>query len=309
MTGAYPPALQELVRIKDRISFVYVEHSVIHREDSSITATDTRGIVHIPAAAVSCLMLGPGTSISHQAIALLAESGTTTVWVGEGGVRYYAHGRSLSRSSRYLQAQAKLVNNKNSRLEVAKRMYAMRFPNEEISGLTMQQLRSREGMRVKQCYRMNSRDTNVPWKSRSYDPNAFEHSDLINQALSAAHATLYAIAYSVIIALGCSPALGFVHTGHDRSFVYDIADLYKAETSIPAAFRVVAAQPTDLSSAIRRTMRNVIFQEKILERSTRDIAQLLIPDEEPEKVELRVVGLWDDSGAVLPEGVNYDSFN
>lgn len=117
--GPRPVDIGELVRAQDRISFLYLEHSVVHRDANAVTATDEAGTIHIPAATLGVLLLGPGTTISHQAMALIAESGSTVVWVGERGVRYYAHGRSLARSSRLLEAQAYAMTNQSSRLRIA----------------------------------------------------------------------------------------------------------------------------------------------------------------------------------------------
>ena len=240
MQGAIPPSSSELFRSSDRLSFVYVEHATISRADSAVTFVKEEGVVHCPAASLSALLLGPGTRITHQAMALLGECGTTVVWVGEQGVRYYASGKSVARSSRLLIAQAKLVSNTRSRLAVARMMYQWRFPGEDTSELTMQQLRGREGARVRSVYRQWSERTGVPWERREYDPNNFGDGSPINQALSAAHAALYGIVHAAIVSLGCAPGLGFVHTGNSWSFVYDIADLYKAEITIPAAFEMVA---------------------------------------------------------------------
>ena len=217
-----------------------MEHATISRADSAVTFVKEEGVVHCPAASLSALLLGPGTRITHQAMALLGECGTTVVWVGEQGVRYYASGKSVARSSRLLIAQAKLVSNTRSRLAVARMMYQWRFPGEDTSELTMQQLRGREGARVRSVYRQWSERTGVPWERREYDPNNFGDGSPINQALSAAHAALYGIVHAAIVSLGCAPGLGFVHTGNSWSFVYDVADLYKAEITIPAAFEVVA---------------------------------------------------------------------
>jgi CRISPR-associated protein Cas1 len=151
--GMPPADLSDLVRVEDRLSFVYLERCIVHREDNAITASDERGVIHIPGAALNALLLGPGTRVSHAAIALLADSGATVVWVGESGVRYYAHGRGLASGSRLLIAQATLVSNQSSRLRVARDMYALRFPGEDVRGLTMQQLRGREGARVRRAYR------------------------------------------------------------------------------------------------------------------------------------------------------------
>jgi CRISPR-associated protein Cas1 len=135
-----PTRPQELVRVVDRISFLYLDRCVVNRDSNAITATDERGTVHIPAASVGALLLGPGTTITHQAIVLMSDSGSTVVWIGERGVRYYAHGSSLARSSRLIEAQAAAVTNRRSRLHIARAMYAMRFPGEDVSHLTMQQL-------------------------------------------------------------------------------------------------------------------------------------------------------------------------
>lgn len=308
--GPPPAEISELVRIQDRITFLYLERCTVHRDGNAITATDERGVVHIPAATVGALLFGPGTRVTHQAIMLLAESGSTAVWVGEHGVRYYAHGRSLARSSRLLTAQATAVSNQSSRLSVARAMYAMRFPDEDTSGLTMQQLRGREGARVKRIYRENSERTGVPWQRRDYDPTDFSGSDPINQALSAATACLYGIVHAVVVALGCSPGLGFVHSGHDRSFVFDIADLYKADIAIPVAFTVAATGQDDIGAATRRAVRDAVSTHKILGQCSRDIHRLLFPDEQdiPDALEADIVHLWDDRLGQVAGGTSYEAF-
>lgn len=290
------------------MTFLYLEHAVISRDASAITATDERGTVHVPAAALGALLLGPGTNVTHQAMVLLAESGSTVVWVGEMGVRYYAHGRSLSRSSRLLEAQAALVTNRVERLRVARRMYEMRFPGEDVSALTMQQLRGREGARVRRVYREFSRRTGVPWNGREYRPDDFGSSDLVNQALSAATTCLYGVVHAVVVALGCSPGLGFVHTGHERSFVYDVADLYKAELAIPVAFDAAALDLADIGGHVRRTMRDRMYESHILERSVRDITWLLTGDRDEvtdEEDWADVVMLWDGREGAVAGGVSY----
>lgn len=305
--GVRPPELGELVRAQDRLSFLYLERCVVHRDANAITATDERGTVHVPAASLGALLLGPGTRVSHQAMMLLAESGSTAVWVGERGVRYYAHGRSLARSSRLLEAQAAAVTHQSSRLRVARAMYAMRFPDEDVSGLTMQQLRGREGARVRRLYREQAARTGVEWARRDYDVEDFASGDDINQALSAATTCLYGVVHAVIVALGCSPGLGFVHTGHVRSFVFDMADLYKAEIAIPIAFEVVARQPEDLPAETRRAVRDAVHDGSILARCAQDVRRLLIPDDEAgvDQPEVDVVQLWDGSRGVIAGGVSY----
>ncbi|HCT13523.1 type I-E CRISPR-associated endonuclease Cas1e [Corynebacterium nuruki] len=315
MNGGLPPSTpRQLARVTDRVSFLYLEHCTLGRDGGALTATDESGVIHVPVAALSVLMLGPGTRLTHQAVAVVADAGCSLVWVGEEGVRYYAHGRSIARSTRLLEAQAKKVSNTRSRLAVAREMYAMRF-SDDTTGLTMQQLRGKEGARVRQIYRKCSESTGVAWKRRTYDPNNFSGGDPINQALSAAHSALYGLSHAVITALGCSPGLGFVHTGHDRSFVYDVADLYKAECTIPIAFNVVkkiqddgTADFADIAGITRRAVRDRIKELRLPEQMAHDLAVLLVGDrEQPDDGEFwaDVVQLWDEKDHSVVGGMNY----
>jgi CRISPR-associated protein Cas1 len=147
--GAKKPELSELGRVSDRITFLYIEHAKINRQDSAILVSDSRGTVYVPGAMVSVLLLGPGVDVTHRAMELIGDVGMSAVWVGEQGVRQYAHGRALNHSSSLLEAQAKLVSNTRTRVAVARKMYQMRFPNEDVSGLSMQELRGKEGSRVR----------------------------------------------------------------------------------------------------------------------------------------------------------------
>ena len=298
-----PIARQALARVGDRISFLYAERCVVNRDGNSLTIMDQRGIAHLPATQIAALLLGPGTKITYAAMALLGDAGVSTVWVGERGVRYYAHGRPPAKSSRMAEIQAEVVTHQRKRLTCARRMYAMRFPGEDVSGLTMAQLRGREGARMKKVYEAESKRTGVYWNRRSYDPNGFESSDPINQALTAASAALYGVAHAVITALGFVPALGVVHTGTDRAFVYDIADLYKAEISIPAAFDTVAAAKGKPTVEVRRHIRDYVVSHRLMPRMVKDLKSLFdIPDDElVSDVELM---LWSEL-EVIASGVNW----
>ena len=304
MARLLPVPVTALPRAADRMSFLYLEHCVVHREDGALTARNEQGMMRVPAASLLAVFLGPGTSISHQAMMLLGECGTTAVWVGERGVRYYAHGRSLATSTRLLVEQAARVSSPQKRLGVARQMYLMRFAGEDVTGLTMQQLRGREGARVRAVYRENSRRTGVPWQRREYQPDDFDSSDPVNQALSAAHAALYGVVHAVIVSLGCSPGLGFVHTGHERSFVYDMADLYKADGTIPVAFDVISEGMEDITGTTRRRVRDRVFEFKVIERCVRDIQRLLEVDES-EDLSVNVVSLWDYQRKIVAGGTNH----
>lgn len=296
--------IADLARFSDRLTFLYFEHAIVNQADNAITVTDDEGTIRVPAASLSVLMLGPGTTISHRAMATIGDCGATVVWVGERGVRTYAVGRPLTHSSRLLQRQAELVSNKRKRLDVARKMYAMRFPGENVEGLTMQQLRGKEGARVRRVYAEQSKATGVAWSKREYNPDDFSDSNEINMALSATHACLYGIAHAAIASLGCSPGLGFVHTGHERSFVYDVADLYKAELSIPVAFEVVAAKPEDIGRAARKGMRDRMYDLSILDRIVRDIKTLLGEDDDA-ALEGNHLGIWDERSGEVAAGVSY----
>jgi CRISPR-associated protein Cas1 len=307
--GVKPPPIQALVRAQDRLTFLYAEHCVVNRADNAVTITDARGTVHVPAAALGVLMLGPGSNITYAAISLLAESRSTCVWVGERGVRYYCHGASLAQSTRLLEAQAKFVSSERSRVKVARNMYAMRFPDENTDGLTMQQLLGKEGTRIRRAYAKESKRTGVQWSGRSYKVTDFDDADEVNKALSAANTALYGVTHSIIVALGCSPGLGFVHAHNERSFVYDIADLYKADITIPLAFDLVSQGIEDVSVAARKGIRDRMKDGKFMQRCVRDIRRLLLEPEELKESELEVeditTKLWSGASGYFESGRNY----
>ncbi len=282
-------------RVEDRLSTIYISHARVDRADNALVLNQDQGAVHLPVAMTAAVLLGPGVSITHAAVVLLADSGTSVGWVGELGVRMYAHGLSATRTGRLLLRQAWLVSNPRRRVAVARRMYAMRFPGEDVSALSMQQLRGREGARVRASYREHSARTGVPWVGRQYTPGqAMASGDDVNRLLSAANTSLYGVAHAAIVSLGCSPGLGFVHTGNALAFVHDIADLYKAEISIPCAFDVAAAGKSS-EAAARHAVRDAAKDGHLLERVVRDIYGLL---EEPDGT-LPALSADPDNGPLL----------
>ena len=181
----------------------------------------------------------------------------------------------------------------------------MRFPDDDVSTLSMQELRGKEGARVRRIYREESRRTGVEWTHREYDPENYQSGSIINQALTAAHAALYGLSYSVIVALGASPGLGFVHTGHDLSFVYDFADLYKAEVTIPIAFTVAAnaTEQDDIGQLTRLAVRDAFVDGKLMIRMVADLKMLL--GDVDDDLDADVVNLWDDKLGLQKFGVSY----
>lgn len=304
MNGIKKPDLQALGTIKDRITFVYVERCKISRDNGAITVHDEQGTKAIPAAMITTLLLGPGTDISHRAVELIGDAGVTIIWVGEHGVRFYASGRALTNHSTLLLKQAKYVSNEKLHVQVARKMYQLRFPEEDVSKLTMQQLRGREGSRIRKIYKQQSEKWNVKWNGRNYDPEAYEKGDTVNKSLSAGNACLYGIAHAVICALGCSPGLGFVHVGHELSFVYDIADLYKAEITIPIAFEIASGLIEDVDGETRRKVRDALKNGKILDRKVHDIKWLFSDDFKEEDYQSTLY-LWDNQEGEKEHGVSY----
>ncbi|MEV0957939.1 type I-E CRISPR-associated endonuclease Cas1e [Streptomyces sp. NPDC049951] len=300
---------RQLTRTGERLSFVYLERCVVHRDANAITAEDAEGTTHIPSATIGTLLLGPGTRITHQAMSVLGETGAAVCWVGERGVRYYAGGRALTRSSALAEAQAVQWANVRSRLGVARAMYRLRFPDEDPAGLTRHELLGREGRRVKDCYRAQSARTGVPWHGRRYTPGDFSSGDAVNQAITAAAQCMYGIAHAGVASLGCSPGLGFVHSGHELSFVLDIADLYKTEIGIPLAFDVAAEEEEDVGSRTRRALRDRINETSLLDRCVNDIKRLLLGEGRMENTATNdapdVVTLQSDGGREVAAGRNY----
>jgi CRISP-associated protein Cas1 len=304
--GASSP--RELTRTGDRLSFIYLERCTLHREDNAITAEDAQGITHIPSATIGTLLLGPGTRVTHQAMSVLGDSGAGVVWVGERGVRFYSGGRSLTRSSALVEAQAIKWANRRTRLEVARTMYRMRFPGEDPAGLTRHELLGKEGRRVKECYRSQAARVGLTWNGRHYLPNDFDSGDPANQAVTAAAQCMYGIAQTTVAALGCAPGLGFIHSGHELAFVLDVADLYKTQIAIPVAFEVAAHSSQDVGSRTRRAIRDRVNEIGLLRRCVDDIKRLVLPDgteDDPTGSDTDRVTLQSDHGAEVESGHNY----
>jgi len=295
--------LQELPRFADKLSYLYVEHAVVDRHEKAIAVHRADGSIAVPAASLAVLLLGPGTTITHAAVHTLADNNCQVLWCGEHGVRFYAQGLGGARHSRNLIRQAALVSNDVTRLQVVIRMYCMRFDEKFDDDLTLQQLRGKEGVRVRQAYAEASQRYNVPWEGRSYERAAWNSADPVNRALSAANACLYGLVHAAILSGGYSPALGFIHCGKQLSFVYDVADLYKVAYTIPAAFAIAAEKPADLERQVRISCRDRFREARLMERILPDIAKALdVPEKELAEDEFAAdgalpAGLWQPQSA------------
>ncbi len=304
--------LHLLPKVRDSSSFLYVEHCRIDQEEKAIALHDVNGKVPVPCASLLVLMLGPGTSISHAAIRSLSDSGCTILWTGEEGVRTYAQGMGETRSSERLLLQARLCSTPELRLLVVRRLYEMRFPEPLDPTLTLEQLRGREGARVRDTYARASQETAVAWSGRSYKSDEWRTADPVNRALSVANSCLYGVCHAAIVSAGYSPALGFIHTGKMLSFVYDVADLYKTEVSIPIAFRAAAEKAAPMEGVVRRKCRDAFVDNRLLQRIIPDIDRALGAGlretdgrEEMDRNAAAPGWLWSPQGEEAPGGVNY----
>lgn len=305
--------LHELPKFRDGWSYLYVEHCRIDQEDKAIALHDAKGKIPVPCASLAVLMLGPGTAVTHAAVRVLAESGCLVVWCGEQGLRFYAQGMGETRSAERLVHQARLCSDPELRLQVIMNLYRMRFYEPLPEGLTLQQIRGREGIRVREAYARASGETGVEWKGRFYDRSNWSAADPVNRALSAANSCLYGICHSAIVSAGYSPGLGFIHTGKQLSFVYDIADLYKTETTIPVAFRVAAKPSGNVEREARLACRDIFEETRLLTRIVDDIGRALHVDgiEQPASAidldsDPGLPGaIWDPETGRVVGGTNY----
>lgn len=278
--------LHQLPKLRDSLSYLYVEYAILDKKDKAVEFIREGGRTLIPVANLSVLMLGPGTSITHAAIVTLAESGCSVLWTGQEATRFYAQGVGETRKGHRLLHQARLVSDPALRLQVVERMYRSRFDDDLPPNLTLPQVRGMEGVRVRQAYAEASRRYGVEWQGRRYDRSKWTRGDAINRALSAANALLNGLCHAAIVSGGYSPGLGFVHTGKQTSFVYDVADLYKVEITIPVAFSTVAKSDEKVESRVREACRLRFKEAGLLQRILPDIDTLLaLPDEEPESIE------------------------
>lgn len=275
------------IPIKERLSIVFVEKGEIDVVDGAFVVVYQQGLrvrpvlTHIPVGGVACIMLEPGTRVSHMAAALAARVGTLLVWVGEAGVRLYSSGQPGGARADRLLYQARLALDEGLRLKVVRKMYALRFGEEPPARRSIDQLRGIEGVRVRKTYQLLAQKFGVEWSGRNYKPDEWDVSDLANRCLSSATAALYGVTEAAVLAAGYAPAVGFIHTGKPLSFVYDIADIYKFETVVPAAFKIAASKPPNAERAVRLACRDIFRQTRLLERIIPDIEEILAAGEIP----------------------------
>lgn len=268
--------LHVLPKLRDGWSYLYVEHCRVDQEARAIAIHDQSGKVPVPCANLALLMLGPGVVITHAAISTLADHGCLVAWSGEEGVRFYAMGMGETRNAANFLHQARVWADEALRLKVVRRMYQLRYAEELEPELTLRQIRGKEGVRVRDAYARASRETGVPWTGRSYQRGNWNDADPVNRALSAANSCLYGLCHAAIVSAGFSPALGFIHTGKMLSFVYDVADFYKADITIPMAFQAASEDKSGLERRVRIACRDQFASTRLLEKIIPDIQNVLM---------------------------------
>ena len=266
-----------LPQVKDKYPFIYLERGRLEIDDASVKWIDCENnVVRLPIATLNCLLLGPGTSITHEAVKVTAQANCSICWVGEDSLLFYACGQSPTADTRNLREQVKLSADPKKSLDVAKRMYSRRFPDADLTGKSLKELMPMEGHRIRTLYERKAQEYGVGWKGRSYTPGKFQLGDITNQILTACNAALYGILSSAVHSMGYSPHIGFIHSGSPLPFVYDLADLYKEHLCIDLAFSLTL----DMAGKYNKHKVSAAFRQRVIEydllgRIGQDIGEML----------------------------------
>jgi len=235
------------------------------------------GDYQIPQQAISIVLLGPGSSVTHDALRLLANHGTALAAIGEGGVRFYTAPPLMSGSSSLARRQAELWGRPQSRIAVARRMYALRL-GEVLPHRDIEVLRGIEGARVKESYRKLAEEFGIDWRGRRYDRANAGAADAPNQAINHASSAVRAAASIAVAATATIPQLGFVHEDSSQAWVLDLADLFRERATLRIAFGAVQ-DTSDGKRSLEQTVRrraNAMFTSTDLIPSMIEQAKTLL---------------------------------
>jgi CRISPR-associated protein Cas1 len=268
---------ESLPQVKDKYPFLYLERGRLEIDDSSVKWIDSEGnVVRLPIATISTILLGPGTSITHEAVKVMAAANCTVFWVGEDSLLFYAVGQTPTANTRNLRTQMLAAADKKKQTEAARRMFARRFPGADLSGKSLKEMMGMEGYRVRELYERKAKEYGTGWKGRSYVPGKFELGDLTNKILTAANAALYGLLTSVIYGMGYSPHIGFIHSGSPLPFVYDMADIYKETLCIDLAFSLTVKMGGQYNRhKVSGEFRRRVIEMKLLEQAGDDISYFI----------------------------------
>lgn len=253
---------ESLPQVKDKYPFIYLERGRLEIDDSSIKWIDAdKNVVPLPVATLNALLLGPGTTVTHDAIKTATAANCAVCWVGEDSLLFYAAGFLPTADTRNLRHQIEKAADPDQSVEVARCMYARRFPQAELAGKNLKEMMGMEGHRVRTLYQTKAEEYQVGWKGRQFVPGKFEVSDITNQILTACNAALYGILCSAVHSMGYSPHIGFIHSGSPLPFVYDLADLYKEHLCIDLAFFLTR----DMAGRYNKHKVSDAFRKRVIE--------------------------------------------
>lgn len=272
----------------DRHGLVWLVFGRLYVEDGTLkfvaSQSDTleAGEYSIPYQGVSMILLGPGTSVTHDALRILARHGVLLAAVGDGGVKFYTAPPMGQGRSEVARQHARLWADEKGRIDIARKMYAIRFgqvlPHKDITVL-----RGIEGARLKETYRLCAEKFGVKWDGRHYDranPNA---TDIPNQAINHAATFVESAADVAVAAIGAVPPLGFIHEDSSNAFTLDIADLFRADVTLPLAFStardVTAQRGLNLERELRKRAAALFRREKLIPKMIDRIKELLGVDD------------------------------
>lgn len=272
----------------DRHGLIWLARGNLYVEEGTLrflaaeSADLKAGDYAIPYQGISFVLLGPGTTVSHDALRILARHGTLLAAVGEGGVKFYTAPPMGQGRSEVARAHAALWADGKARIDVARRMYAWRFggilPHKDITIL-----RGMEGARAKESYRITAEQFGVPWRGRRYERSDPEAADVPNQAINHAATFVESAADIAVAAVGALPPLGFIHEESSNAFTLDVADLFRTEVTLPLAFgtarKFMDSRDLTLEREIRREAAQVFRAKKVISKMIERVKELLGVDD------------------------------
>ncbi|MBB3062813.1 type I-E CRISPR-associated endonuclease Cas1e [Microbulbifer rhizosphaerae] len=266
-----------LPQVKDKYPFLYLERGRLEIDDSSIKWIDSeKNVVPLPVATLNALLLGPGSTVTHDAIKTATAANCAVCWVGEDSLLFYAAGFLPTADTRNLRHQIEQSADPERSVEVARRMFARRFPDANLEGKSLKEMMGMEGSRVRALYQSKATNYQVGWKGRKFVPGKFEASDTTNRILTACNAALYGILCSAAHSMGYSPHIGFIHSGSPLPFIYDLADLYKENLCIDLAFYLTREMAGQYNKhKVSEAFRDRVIDMDLLAKLALDIPEIL----------------------------------
>jgi len=271
----------------DRAGVLWIGRGRLSAEDGTlhfVTAGDgdlPAGAYDIPYQTISCLMCQPGTTITHDAVRLLARHGTGILMTGVQGVRLYGAMPFGPDDSRLARRQAAWWHDPVLRLAIVRRMYAWRL-GEILPEASIEVLRGIEATRVKESYRLTAQRFGLSWKGRRYDRQSPEDDDIPNKAINYAASAVVGAAQVATAAVGAIPQLGFVHEDSGVAFCLDIADLFREAVTLPCAFaaarNVLQDGRIDLEREVRRVLAIELRRRQLVTEMIERIGGILRAD-------------------------------